>query len=263
MHYPRKRFGQHFLKDPNVVSRIISVIAPRAEDIFVEIGPGKGVLTYPLLNKVARIYGVEIDRDLARMLEQKSRPSDKLQVHCGDALKVDYAKLSGKRHIRFVGNIPYNISTPLIFRLAAFQDYIIDIHLMLQREVVQRLIAPAGDKHYGRLGVIARCCFEIEALFDVFPESFTPPPKVVSTFTYFKPRPRLPYRDLKELDKIVRLAFANRRKTSANALSELFGKEDLEYLGIDPYQRADNIEPGQFLYMLKYLNSNGDKDATE
>ena len=252
--YPRKRFGQHFLGDPNIISRIIAALIPSPEDTIVEIGPGKGALTNPLLDKVSLMHAVEIDHDLADFLEQNAQQPDKLRVCRADALKVDFAKLLGKHRARFVGNLPYNISTALIFHLAAFQDHIIDMHLMLQREVVERLVASAADKQYGRLSVVARCCFQIEALFDVPPQAFMPPPKVMSTFAYFKPQSKLSLLALKELDKIVRLAFANRRKTSANALSELFGKEDLEYLGIDPRRRASSLEIDQFLDMLKYLD---------
>ena len=253
-HYPRKRFGQNFLNDPNVISHIINTIAPDLKDTIVEIGPGKGALTSALHNRVSRIHAVEIDRDLASFLEQKFQQPDKLRVYCADALKVDFAKLLGKQAARFVGNLPYNISTALIFHLASFQNNIIDMHFMLQREVVQRLTAPVAGKQYGRLSVIARSCFEIEALFDILPQAFTPSPKVVSTLAYFKPQPKLPHQALKRLDEIVRLAFSNRRKTLANALSELFDKKDLEYLGIDPCCRADSLEPCQFFDMLKYLD---------
>ena len=251
--HPRKRFGQHFLSDPNIVSRIISAISPQPTDTIVEIGPGKGALTYPLHDRVSLIHGVEIDRDLASDLELKTLQYPKLRVHCADALKVDFAELLGKQSARFVGNLPYNISTALIFHLALFQDHIIDMHLMLQREVVQRLTASATDKQYGRLGVVARCCFEINALFDVSSQAFVPSPKVVSTLVRFKPQPRLPQSALKELDKIVRLAFASRRKTTANALSKLFAKEDLECMGIDPNCRADSLDIDQFINMLEYL----------
>ena len=251
--YPRKRFGQHFLCDPNIVSRIISAIFPEPKDTIVEIGPGEGALTYSLHDRVSLIHAVEIDRDLAGDLELKTSSYPKLRVHCADALKMDFAELLEKQPARFVGNLPYNISTALIFHLASFQDYIIDMHLMLQREVVQRLIAPVADKQYGRLSVVARCCFEIDALFDVLPQAFAPSPKVVSTFVRFKPQSRLPQSLLKELDSIVRLAFAGRRKTVANALSDLFTKEDLEYIGIDCDCRADSLEIVQFLNMLEYL----------
>lgn len=251
--YSRKRFGQHFLSDSNVISRIIAALAPNPEDTMVEIGPGEGALTNLLLDKVSLIHAVEIDRDLAAFMQQNARQPDKLRVHCADALKVDFSKLLAKHPARFIGNLPYYISTALIFHLVSFQEHIIDMHFMLQREVAQRLTASATDKQYGRLSVMARCCFQIDALFDVSPQAFIPPPKVVSTLVYFKPQLVLSEPALKELDKIVRLAFSNKRKTSANALSALFGKEDLEYLGIDPKRRASSLEISQFLNMLKYL----------
>ncbi len=252
--YPRKRFGQHFLCNPNIISRIVFAISPEPDDTIVEIGPGEGALTYPLHDRVSLIHGVEIDRDLAGDLELKTLRYPKLRVHRADALKVDFAELLEKQPARFIGNLPYNISTALIFHLASFQDYIIDMHLMLQREVVQRLTASSTDKQYGRLGIVARCCFEIDALFDVSPQAFVPSPKVVSTLVRFKPQPRLSQSALKELDSIVQLAFAGRRKTLANALSELFAKEELEYLGIDPDCRADSLEIDQFINMLEYLH---------
>ena len=254
MHYPRKRFGQHFLSDPNVISRITDVIGPDAKDIMVEIGPGKGALTYSLIDRVLQIHVVEIDRDLAALLAKQFRQSDKLRVHCADVLKLDFEKLLGKRKARVVGNLPYNISTALIFHLASFPNHIVDMHLMLQREVVQRLVASVDDKQYGRLSVIAQCCFKIDALFDVLSRSFTPSPKVVSTFAHFRPQPKFSRQDLEKLDSIVRLAFSNKRKTAANALSELFGKEDLEYLGIDPSKRVGSLAPERFFAMLKYLD---------
>ncbi len=251
--YPRKRFGQHFLSDSNIISRIISAISPAPKDTIVEIGPGEGALTYPLHDRVSLIHVVEIDRDLASDLELKTVRYPKLRVHCADALKMDFAELLGKQPVRLVGNLPYNISTALIFHLASFQDLIIDMHLMLQREVVQRLTASAADKQYGRLSVVARCCFEIDALFDVSPQAFAPSPKVVSTFVRFKPQPTLRQSELKELDSIVRLAFSGRRKTLANALSGLFAKEELKCLGIDPDCRADSLEIDRFINMLEYL----------
>ena len=252
--YPRKRFGQHFLCDPDTISRIISAIVPKPKDTVVEIGPGEGALTYPLHDRVSLIHAVEIDRDLADGLELKTLRYPKLRVHRTDALKVDFAELLEKQPARFVGNLPYNISTALIFHLALFQDHVIDMHLMLQREVVQRLVASVGSKQYGRLSVVAGYCFGIDALFDVSPPAFVPSPKVVSTFVRFKPQPEFSRSVLKELDMIVRLAFVNRRKTMANALSSLFTKKDLECIGIDPCCRADNLEINQFLNMLKYLN---------
>ena len=252
--YPRKRFGQHFLCDPSIISRIISVIAPEPEDTVIEIGPGEGALTYPLHDRVSLIHAVEIDRNLAGDLELKTLRYPKLRVHLTDALKVDFSELLEKQPARFVGNLPYNISTALIFHLTSFQDYVIDMHLMLQREVVQRLVASVGNKQYGRLSVVASYCFEIDALFDVLPQAFVPSPKVVSTFVRFKPQPKFSRSVLKKLDTIVRLAFVNRRKTTANALSDLFAKEDLECVGIDPRCRADSLEINQFLSMLEYLN---------
>jgi len=262
-HHPRKRYAQHFLTDPFVVSQIIATIAPQAADVIVEIGPGKGVLTEPLLARVAQLHVVEIDRDLARYLEQHYQHaaalSDKLNIHCADALKVNFALMLGERSARFVGNLPYYISTPLIFHLATFHDNIDDMHLMVQREVAARLTATVGSKSYGRLSVMAALAFEVSALFDVPPQAFAPSPKVMSTLLCFKPRReparRLSKRAFKQIDEIVRTAFSNRRKTAAKALAALCSEATLVDLGIDPKQRADTLSTQQFLCMLKYRNT--------
>jgi len=261
-HHPRKRYGQHFLTDPVVVSQIIAAIAPQADDLIVEIGPGKGVLTAPLLARAAQLHVVEIDRDLARYLEQHyqhaAAQGDKLNIHCADVLKVNFAAMLGERSARFVGNLPYYISTPLIFHLATFRHNISDMHLMVQRELAARLTAAAGSKHYGRLSVMAALAFEVSALFEVPPQAFAPSPKVMSTLLCFKPQ-RAPAcmlspRAFKQLDEIVRSAFCYRRKRAAKALAALCSETTLVDLGIDPQQRADTLSTQQFLRVLKYRN---------
>lgn len=247
---PRKRFGQHFLRDPAVVSRIMDSIAPAAADRVVEIGPGDGALTRPLLARAARVAAVEIDRDLARDLRRLDAPAGRLQVYCEDVLHFDFARLGGA--LRVVGNLPYNISAPLLFRLVRFHEHIADMHLMLQREVVARLAAQPGDAEYSRLSVMGACCFETQPLFDVAPRAFAPPPKVVSGFVRLLPKAAPPPETRRRLDELVRLAFSRRRKTAANALSEVFDRGALERLGVDPGQRPDTLRLDQFMKMVNY-----------
>jgi len=250
---PRKRFGQHFLRDPAVVARIMDSIGPAAADRIVEIGPGDGALTRPLLASSARVAAVEIDRDLARQLRRLDDPAGRLRVYCEDALQFDFARLGGA--LRVVGNLPYNISTPLLFRLVGFHEHIADMHLMLQREVVARLAAQPGDTEYSRLSVMGACCFETQALFDVAPRAFAPPPKVVSSFVRLLPKPAPPPQTRRRLDELLRLAFSRRRKTAANALSGVLDRGALERLGVDPGQRPDTLRLDQFMKMVNYAGN--------
>lgn len=254
-HTPRKRFGQNFLDDPHYISLIVDAIAPRSSDTFIEIGAGKGALTYPLLEQDADVHAIEIDRDLAQALEQYVSASNKLRVHCADALHTNLVALIKNPPVRIVGNLPYNISTPLLFHLATFQKEITDMYLMLQREVMERLCAKVGSKNYGRLSVMTAHCFEVYPLFDVPPQAFDPKPKVVSSFTRFVPKQNFSLETHRELDRIVKLAFSNRRKTVANAMATLLGSEELQELGIDPKQRASSLDITQFLCVLEYINS--------
>jgi len=171
-------------------------------------------------------------------------------VYCEDVLQFDFARLGGA--LRIVGNLPYNISTPLLFRLVRFHEHIADMHLMLQREVVARLAAQPGDAEYSRLSVMGACCFETQALFDVAPRAFAPPPKVVSGFVRLLPKPAPPPQTRRRLDELLRLAFSRRRKTAANALSEVFDRSVLERLGVNPGQRPDTLRLDQFMKMVNY-----------
>lgn len=253
-HLPRKRFGQNFLCDRDVIAQIIAAIAPRTSDVFIEIGPGKGALTYPLLEHCADIYAIEIDRTLAERLEQNTDPS-KLRVHCADALTINYASLVGHQTVRVVGNLPYNIATPLLFHLASFQKNISDMYLMMQREIIERLTAQVGDKNYGRLSVMSAYCFEVYPLFDVAAEAFEPQPKVISRFARFVPKQDFVLETCQALDELVRHAFSGRRKTATNALSAFLDKETLKQLGVSPEQRASDLSIVQFLRMLEYLSN--------
>ena len=244
----RKRFGQHFLRDPAVVARIVESVAPTSADNLIEIGPGRGALTRPLLDRARRLAVIEIDRDLARDLRAWDVPGARLRVYCEDALRFDFARVGAG--IRFVGNLPYNVSTPLLLRLTRFHERVRDAHFTLQREVVARLAAQPGDAAYSRLSVFGACCFDVRPLFEVPPEAFSPRPKVVSSFVRLAPKPAPPPAVLEGLDSLVKLAFSRRRKTVANALSPLFDRKALERLGIDPGQRPETLRVDQFMKML-------------
>jgi 16S rRNA (adenine1518-N6/adenine1519-N6)-dimethyltransferase len=249
---PRKRFGQNFLVDPNIVRRIIAAIAPRADDVMVEIGPGRGALTYALLEHVEHLHVVEIDRDLAAALAQRG-PSERLSVHLGDALEFDFAALG--KGLRVVGNLPYNISSPLLFRLLDYAPAIADIHVMLQREVVERMVARPGTADYGRLSVMLAYRFEIERLFRVPPGAFRPQPKVESAFARLRPRPAASPRAKNEslFARVVTLAFGQRRKTLRNALAPLADAERLRAAGIDPSARGETLAVGDFVALADAL----------
>src|SRR3989344_5300807 len=220
-HRPRKRFGQHFLHDRNVIGRIVAALSLRPEDHVVEIGPGRGALTRELATRLAHFDAVELDRDLLAHL-QSSIPPDRLTLHGADALKFDFCQLTQMgRKLRLVGNLPYNISTPLLFHLLDQAGCIEDMLFMLQREVVQRLAAAPGGKDYGRLSVMIQYRCRVEKLFDVAPGAFTPPPKVDSA--------------------IVRAAFGQRRKVLRNTLKGLVAPETMERLGINPGRRAETL----------------------
>lgn len=245
-HVPRKRFGQHFLHDPWVLSRIVDAIAPQAGDALVEIGPGEGALTRPLLARIPSLTAVEIDRDLAAALVAEF-PPERLQVIVADALDYDFSALP--TGLRVVGNLPYNVSTPLLFHLAAFADRVRDMHFMLQLEVVDRMAASHSTPAYGRLSVMLQRRFRIQRLFKVAPGAFRPPPKVESAVVRLTP---LPAAEVVPLDErlfgtVVTRAFGARRKTLRNALSSLIDAEGLSALGIDPGLRPENVSPADYI----------------
>jgi 16S rRNA (adenine1518-N6/adenine1519-N6)-dimethyltransferase len=245
---PRKRFGQHFLHDRNVVGRIVAALAPQAGDHVVEIGPGTGALTRELLTRVAHLDAVELDRDLIARLETEF-PRDKLTLHNADALKFDFCKIaSGSGKMRLIGNLPYNISTPLLFHLLDQAGCIKDMLFMLQKEVVERLRAAPGGKDYGRLSVMIQYRCAVEKLIDVGPGAFTPPPKVDSAVVRLVPHATPPVAvDAPErFALLVRAAFASRRKTLRNNLRGLLSAEDMLALGIDPVRRAETLSLAEF-----------------
>ena len=257
LHKPRKRFGQNFLRDEGVVSRIAAAVDPRPGDHLVEIGPGEGALTRALLTDGCRLDAIELDRDLVPGLLAAFGLRDGFTLHSEDALKFDFAALArpGDK-LRVVGNLPYNISTPLIFRLLADAAIIRDMHFMLQKEVVQRLAAGPGSKQWGRLGIMAQYHCRVEHLFDVPPAAFRPPPKVDSAIVRLVPWPDSPWPDCDEqrLRATVQAAFAARRKTLRNNLKGLIDSSALEALGIDPGARAETLELPQFIAIAKAIH---------
>lgn len=248
-HRARKRFGQHFLCDDQVVARIVQAIDPRPEDHLVEIGPGLGVLTRALLARIPRLEAVELDRDIIPKLAKSCAELGELFIHSADALKFDFNALAvDGRPLRVVGNLPYNISTPLLFHLLESRALIRDMHFMLQKEVVDRLAAAPGGKDYGRLSVMMQYHCAVTPLFDVPPEAFDPPPKVDSAVVRLVPyaQPPVSVRDVGMLEQVVARAFSQRRKTLRNTLKEVMSAEAMEALGIDPTRRAETLSLAEF-----------------
>ena len=235
IHRPRRRFGQHFLHDPRVRARIVEAVSPSRDDFLVEIGPGEGALTAFLLDKVAKLEAIEIDRDLASDLAARFPPY-RLTVHCADALEFDYARFPSA--MRIVGNLPYNISTPLLFHLAQFAARVRDLHVMLQLEVVERMVAKPSTPAYGRLSVMLQTRFAMKKLFNVSKGAFRPPPKVESAVVRMQPLAS----PLQVDEDLLRKAFSARRKTLKNALPGV----DFAAAGIDPKLRPENLSPEDY-----------------
>jgi 16S rRNA (adenine1518-N6/adenine1519-N6)-dimethyltransferase len=257
-HRPRKRFGQHFLHDPLVIRRIVEAIAPRPGQTLVEIVPGQGAITRPLLERLGRLEVVELDRDLAAALPERCGSAGELRVHAADALEFDFCRLAPAPHtLRVVGNLPYNVSTPLLFHLLDQAQCIRDMHFLLQKEVVDRIVARPGGKDYGRLSVMVQARCAARALFHVGPGAFRPPPKVQSAFVRLTPfeAPPYPVRDPARFALIVRAAFAHRRKTLRRALAGVLPAQHMERAGIDPGLRAENLTVEQF---ARLANVEGD-----
>ena len=245
-HRARKRFGQNFLVDTHYIDRIIDAVAPRPGDNLVEIGPGLGALTHRLIERATRIAAIEIDRDLAARLRETWGPT-RLALHEGDALAFDYAVLG--ENLRVVGNLPYNISSPLLFHLASFDSLLRDIHVMLQREVVARMAAAPGTSDYGRLSVMLQAKFAVARLFIIPPGAFQPAPKVDSAFVRLVPlgaaRPAIT--DERLFSRVVGAAFGQRRKTLRNTLKGVLEDADYAALGIDPQIRAEQLDLASFI----------------
>ncbi len=251
-HLPRKRFGQHFLHDGGVIAKIVAAIDPQHDDAMAEIGPGLGALTVPLLEHVAHLHVIEVDRDLAAQLAAEHDRS-RLSVHRDDVLRFDWAQLPER--LRVVGNLPYNISTPLLFHLVRFAPRLRDLHFMLQREVVERMVAAPSTPDYGRLSVMLQYGFDITKLFIVKPGAFRPPPKVDSALVRMLPRPAaaLRARDEQLLARVVTAAFSKRRKTLRNALDGVVEEAALRALGIDPRLRPENLGFAQYIALANAI----------
>ena len=242
-HNPRKRFGQNFLVDNQIINKIISTISPKNNEIIVEIGPGKGALTLPILEHLNHLNVIEIDRDLVSLLN--SLKQDKLTIFEADALQFDFNQFSQK--IRVIGNLPYNISSPLLFHLLDFREQIIDMTFMLQKEVVDRIVATHGNKTYGRLSVMMQAFFEVESMFVVPKESFEPQPKIESAILYLKTRTEPLVKNPKLLEEIVKIAFSQRRKTLKNCLKSIINQSQTE---IDLSQRAEMLSIENFITLM-------------
>jgi len=244
----RKRFGQNFLTDPMVVRKIVDSIAPQTGELLIEIGPGQSALTAPLVETGVELHLVEIDRDLAERLAAQFHNNPAVHLHVGDALQMDFAAISGKRPFRLLGNLPYNISTPLLFHVLQWSDLIIDMHFMLQQEVVNRMEASPGSKAWGRLSIMCQYHCEVVQLFTVPPESFSPAPRVQSAIVRLIPHREPPVRisSMEVFDRLVRQAFSMRRKTLRNSLRDLLDVSRIEDAGIDPGLRADALSLKQF-----------------
>ncbi len=249
----RKRFGQHFLRDPATTDAIIRAIAPAEDDVIVEIGPGQAVLTAPLAERARTLHAIEIDRDLAADLRLHFAANPGVIVHECDALQIELSTLGTA--LRIVGNLPYNISTPLLFRLLDQRHLITDMHLMLQKEVADRMAAKPGGKAFGRLSVMIGCHFEVHRLFDVGPDAFEPPPAVTSAFVRLTPLPEEFYRisDPHLFSTLVTAAFSQRRKTLRNALRKLVDPDTLAKAGVDPGARAETVTIAQFTALANAL----------
>ena len=255
-HQARKRFGQNFLNDSKVIDRIINAIRPQADDCIVEIGPGRGALTAPLLASGARLHLLEIDRDLADSLQKRIAPHPQAGLHIGDALAMDFGLLTGNERFRLVGNLPYNISTPLLFHVLEWSPLIRDMHFMLQKEVVERMAASPGSKAWGRLSIMCQYHCAVDELFGVPPESFSPPPKVHSSIVRLVPHatPPVDIPSMASFECLVKQAFSMRRKTLRNCLRGLLDPAQIESVGIDPGLRPESLGVEQFAALSKLMN---------
>lgn len=243
MQRARKRFGQHFLHDRNIIDKIVRAIGPKQDDNLLEIGPGQGALTLPLLSYCKQLTAVELDRDLIQLLQQAAAPSGDLNVINADILKFKLDSLTCSEDLRIVGNLPYNISTPLMFHLMDSISHIRDMHFMVQKEVAKRIVAEAGSSNYGRLSVMIQYFCSCQYLFDVAPGCFTPPPKVDSAIIRLTPHvvPIASVKNFARFSEVVQAAFGQRRKTISNSLKSVLPPESFDFCQIDKRLRAENL----------------------
>lgn len=254
-HHPRKRFGQHFLIDESVLAGIVAAIAPQKEDYLIEIGPGQGQLTHLLVDQVKHLDVIEIDRDLVAELHHRFHAFPELTIYNQDILNFDWGQFNYPQSLRVLGNLPYNITTPLLFQLLTIPNRIQDFHFLLQKEVVERLTAPVGSHHYSRLSVMAQYFAELYQLFTVPPSAFDPPPKVESAFVRIIPYSIPPFvaQDFEKFTLLVKEAFTYRRKTLTNSLRHLITSTDLERLEIDPHLRPQQLSVENFVKISDFL----------
>jgi 16S rRNA (adenine1518-N6/adenine1519-N6)-dimethyltransferase len=253
-HRPRRRFGQHFLIDQAIIEKIVAAIQPERSQTIVEIGPGHGAISEPLASLAGAYHAIELDRDLAGVLAERFSEHGNVRIHEADALGFDIATLGNE--LRIVGNLPYNISTPLLFRLLKFRHVIRDMHFMLQKEVVDRMAATPGNKSYGRLSIMLGCYLRIEPLFDVPPDAFDPRPRVISSVVRLLPLPEdtYPVQDHRRLSELVAEAFSQRRKTLRNALKISATEEDLVAAGMDPKARPECASIGNYVALANQIS---------
>ncbi len=254
-HQARKRFGQHFLTSSDTIEQIVAAISPQEGESIVEIGPGQAAITAPLASCATTLHAIEFDRDLIAKLKRQFQDRENVFIHEADALQFDFSTLGDS--IRVVGNLPYNISTPLLFYLLAFRDIVTDMHFMLQKEVVDRMSATPGNKNYGRLTIMLGCQLEVVPLFDVPPDAFTPPPKVTSSVVRMRPLPsnRFDIQDPQILEQVVKQAFSRRRKTLRNALQGHADEADMESAGLDAGKRPEQIPVDGWINLANLLAS--------
>jgi 16S rRNA (adenine1518-N6/adenine1519-N6)-dimethyltransferase len=257
---PKKHFGQHFLHERGVIGRIVAAIAPRPDDRIVEIGPGEGALTLPLLEATGRLTAIELDTDLIEPLRARAAGVGELDIIHADVLKVDLAALAGDGKLRLAGNLPYYVSSPILFHCLAYAGAITDMHFMLQKEVVDRMAAAPDSKVYGRLSVMLQLVCRVEPLLRVAPGAFRPPPKVESAVVRLTPLPQAQCPDSvlsAKIDAVVRAAFNQRRKTLSNALRGLLDADAIRAAGIDPRARAEDVAPAGFVALARHAHSGG------
>ena len=254
-HRAKKRFGQHFLTDPHLIEQIVLSAALQADHNVVEIGPGTGALTRPLLSQLRHLHVIELDTDLIPQLHTLPQATNKLHVHETDALSFNFANLALDQPLRLIGNLPYNISTPLLFHLLHFKAHIVDMLFMLQKEVVERLTAQANGRRYSRLSVVCQYHYQTNWLFNVPPEAFDLPPKVDSAVVHLTPHAAPPAEigDEMAFDQVLRAAFAQRRKTVKNNLKSIMTAEQIQACGIDPSARAQSLTMADFASLAKAL----------
>ena len=255
-HVPRKRFGQHFLRDDMIIRRIVQAIAPKPGQHIIEIGPGEGAITLPLLREAQTMTVIELDRDLIPRIEAMTAAVGKVEIVHADVLTVDFTALAAGAKLRVVGNLPYNISSPILFHCIEHLDAIEDMHFMLQKEVVERMAAAPGSKVYGRLSVMLQLACTVEPLLDVPPAAFRPPPKVDSAVVRLLPQAasERPLAEQATIARLVRAAFGQRRKTLSNALDGVATVAELHAAGIDPRTRAEQLAPQAYVDLARRID---------